>query len=117
MYRAVQPNLPLTNRDAGLRAYDMPYEIYMNVDGACRGNGRYNTIAAAAVVIYLKSGHSKIRSTRLPNNPTPTNQSAELTAVIQALYLALAKHRTLDRSPLMQVTIKTGSKYALGYLT
>ena len=95
----------------------MPYEMHMNVDGACRGNRRYNAIAAAAVVIHSKSGHSKIRSTRLPNNPTPTNQSAELTAVIQALHLALAKHRTLDRSPLMQVTIKTDSKYALGCLT
>ena len=73
IYRAVQPNLPLTNRDADLRAYDMPYEIYINVDGAYRGNGRYNAIAAAAVVIYLKSGYSKIRSTRLPNNPILTN--------------------------------------------
>lgn len=82
IYRVVQPNLPLTNRDAGLKVYDISYEIYINVDGACRGNRRYNAIAAAAVVIYSNSGYSKIRSTRLPNNPIPTNQSAKLTAVI-----------------------------------
>ncbi|KAI3328833.1 hypothetical protein F4824DRAFT_506163 [Ustulina deusta] len=47
------------------------------VDGGCRGNGQPGVIGAAA--------NSKWKSQHLPRYPTPTNQRAEITAIIIAL--------------------------------
>ncbi|CAL8585142.1 hypothetical protein XPA_010722 [Xanthoria parietina] len=95
----------------------MPYRLYMSVDGACRRNGCNNADAAAAVVIHRKSGRSETWSMPLPDYPVPTNQLAELTAIMMALEKALEKYRNMDQSPFMQVTIKTDSEYSHKCLT
>ncbi|KAL8716872.1 MAG: hypothetical protein Q9225_005832 [Loekoesia sp. 1 TL-2023] len=89
----------------------------MSVDGACRRNGYNDAVAAAAVVVHLKWGRSKIWTRRLPDYPTPTNQAAELTAIILALEQALEVYQSSEMSPYMRVTIETDSKYAHGCMT
>ncbi|KAI4139955.1 MAG: hypothetical protein L6R39_006029 [Caloplaca ligustica] len=95
----------------------MPYTMHISVDGACRRNGYGDAVAVAAIVVHLKSRRLKIWSRRLPDYPTPTNQAAELTAIIMALEQALEQYDSCDTSPFMQVTITTDSKYALGCMT
>ncbi|KAL8751232.1 MAG: hypothetical protein Q9184_006131 [Pyrenodesmia sp. 2 TL-2023] len=87
--------------------------MHISVDGACRSNGYHDAVAAAAIVVHLKGRRLKIWSRRLPDYPTPTNQAAELTAIIMALEQALEKYERCDTSPFMRVTITTDSKYAL----
>ncbi|KAL8941027.1 MAG: hypothetical protein Q9211_001993, partial [Gyalolechia sp. 1 TL-2023] len=89
----------------------------MSVDGACRHNGYRDATAAAAVIIHTRRGGSKIWTRRLPDHPQPTNQAAELTAIILALEQAAEFYRQSSSSPYMRVTIMTDSKYALGCMT
>ncbi|KAL9601244.1 MAG: hypothetical protein Q9219_002649 [cf. Caloplaca sp. 3 TL-2023] len=91
--------------------------MHMSVDGACRYNGYSNATAAAAVVVFPKWGRNKIYTRRLPDYPTPTNQAAELTAIILALEQAVEKYEQLSALPYMRVTIRTDSKYAFGCMT
>lgn len=44
----------------------------------------------------------------------PTNQRADITAMIIALAWALEKYEELDTSPRLDVTIYSDSKYAIG---
>lgn len=93
-------------------------EIY--VDGGCRGNGRPDAIGAAAAVIKLKWGRSQTWSRNLPNgfsDPAPTNQRAEISAIILALELALGKCAELVTNPYLDVKIYSDSKYAVGCMT
>lgn len=89
----------------------------ISVDGGCRGNGYNDAIAAAAIVVHLRSGRLKIWTRRLPDYPTPTNQAAELTAIIMALEKAVEQYQSCYTSPFMRVTITTDSKYAHGCMT
>ena len=91
--------------------------MHMSVDGACRRNGYSDATAAAAVVVHLQWGRSKIWTRRLPNYPLPTSQAAELTAIILALEQALEVYQQSEMSPYMRVTIVTDSKYAHGCMT
>jgi ribonuclease HI len=50
----------------------------------------------------------------LPYYPPPTNQRAELTAIIIALEQALEKYDELDSCPRLKVKIFSDSKYAIG---
>ncbi|KAL8673754.1 MAG: hypothetical protein Q9168_001815 [Polycauliona sp. 1 TL-2023] len=95
----------------------MVYIMKMSVDGACRNNGYSNATAAAACVVHGKWGRTRIYSRTLPYYPTPTNQAAEITAVIFALEIALQKSQNLSSEPYMQVTITTDSKYVHGCMT
>ena len=47
----------------------------------------------------------------------PTNQRAELSAIILALKQAINERQELDNDPYMHVTIYTDSKYAHGCMT
>ncbi|KAI4196250.1 MAG: hypothetical protein LQ350_006665 [Teloschistes chrysophthalmus] len=85
----------------------MPYTMRMSVDGGCRRNGYSNAIAAAAVVVHRKWGGIRYWTRRLPNYPRPTNQAAELTAIVLALELALQKYKDCEKRPYMRVTITT----------
>ncbi|KAL8896757.1 MAG: hypothetical protein Q9207_007551 [Kuettlingeria erythrocarpa] len=89
----------------------------ISVDGGCRGNGYNHAIAAAAIVVHMKLGRSKVWTQRLPDYPTPTNQAAELTAIILALEQAVEQYESCYASPFMRVTITTDSKYAHGCMT
>ncbi|RDW64325.1 ribonuclease H family protein [Aspergillus mulundensis] len=93
----------------------MPYVMRIYCDGGCRGNGRPGAIGAAAIVWKKQKQTWRHRSSvALPRSPPPTNQRAELTAIILALTKALEKYEALDSYPYVKVNIKTDSKYAIG---
>ncbi|KAH7111352.1 ribonuclease H-like domain-containing protein, partial [Dendryphion nanum] len=50
---------------------------------------------------------------QLPKYPYPTNQRAEITAIIIALEQALQKYDSLETSPYMDMTAMSDSKYAI----
>lgn len=92
----------------------MVYIMRIYVDGACRSNGYSEAEGSAAAV--FKMGKNRILDThgfRLPEYPPPTNQRAEISAIIIALQQALAKHRTLDTYPRLDVKILSDSDYAV----
>jgi ribonuclease HI len=77
----------------------MVYTMEIYVDGGCRGNGKPGSIGAAAAVFKQKWGRQKTWTRSLPQYPAPTNQRAEITAIIIALQQALAKYHDLDTDP------------------
>ncbi|KAE9365870.1 ribonuclease H1 [Stipitochalara longipes BDJ] len=87
-------------------------DIY--VDGGCRGNGRPGSIGAAAAVFKLRWGRTTTWTKVLPDYPPPTNQRAEIAAIILALKQALKKYRELDSNPWLDVKIYSDSRYAVG---
>ncbi|KUL85282.1 hypothetical protein ZTR_07953 [Talaromyces verruculosus] len=90
----------------------MVYIMKIYVDGGCRRNGRSNAVAAAAACVKNKYGKYKIWKRNITYNPT--NQRAEITAIIMALELALEKYEDdLDLLPQMDVEIFSDSKYAV----
>lgn len=90
----------------------MVYTMKIYVDGGCRRNGRSDAVAAAAACIKNKWGKYRIRARYITDDPT--NQRAEITAIIMALELALAKYKNdLDEMPLMDVEIFSDSRYAV----
>ena len=89
----------------------------MYVDGGCRRNGYSDAIGAAACVIYMRAGRTKTWTRAIPPDENPTNQRAEITAIILALQQALAKYDRLDNAPYLEVTIYTDSKYAQGCMS
>ncbi|KAK6337068.1 hypothetical protein TWF718_009854 [Orbilia javanica] len=95
----------------------MVYVMQFYVDGACRGNGRPGSAAAAAACLFSRNGSYQSRVLRLRRNPAPTNQRAEICAIILALQWALEKHQTLSTSPYLDITICSDSKYAVDSMT
>jgi ribonuclease HI len=95
----------------------MVYIMEIYVDGGCRGNGAPGSIAAAAAVFKLKHGRQTSWARVLPRYPPPTNQRAEITAIILAPELALEKCAELDANPWLDVKIYSDSKYAIGCMT
>lgn len=91
------------------------------VDGGCRGNGQPGSIAAAAAVETLRWGKSWIHRIQLPQgdmyNPPPTNQRAEIAAIILALKKALERYNDLDSAPRINLTIHSDSRYAVDCMT
>jgi ribonuclease HI len=92
----------------------MVYTMKIYVDGGCRGNGQPGSIGAAAVAFKLRYGRLKGWHRSLPRWPPPTNQRAEISAIILALEKALEKYDNLYSSPRLNVKIYTDSKYAVG---
>ena len=97
----------------------MVYKMVMYVDGGCRRNGFSGAFGACACVCVYRWGRDRIYTKRLPasDRPVPTNQRAELYAIILALEQASNKQNELDNYPYMHVTIYTDSKYAHGCMT
>ncbi|KAL8870607.1 MAG: hypothetical protein Q9174_003386 [Haloplaca sp. 1 TL-2023] len=89
----------------------------ISVDGGCRRNGRSNAIAAAACIVHLRGNRYKTWTRRLGDYPPPTNQAAEITAIILALETALEIYDGLDSTPYLDLDITTDSKYAWGCMT
>lgn len=90
------------------------------VDGGCRGNGRRGSIGSAACVRYMPVYNSRGISRRhtfetrdLPRRPAPTNQRAELTAVIMALEWTFDRYNELPIGSRLDVTIYSDSRYAV----
>ncbi|KAF2103659.1 ribonuclease H-like protein, partial [Rhizodiscina lignyota] len=84
------------------------------VDGGCRGNGRPGAIGAAAAVHMKKWGGHVYRTRKLSRDPFPTNQRAEILAIILGLEMALDKYDELDSDPDIDLRIFSDSKYAIG---
>lgn len=96
----------------------MVYIMEIYVDGGCRNNGRSNSVSAAAAVVERRWGKDKFYKKPLPQEPySPTNQRAEIAAIILALELGLEKYGQLHSDPYMDVTIHSDSKYAIGCMT
>ncbi|KAI0517763.1 ribonuclease H-like domain-containing protein [Xylaria bambusicola] len=93
----------------------MVYVMEFYVDGGCRGNGQPWAIGAAACVLKTRSGLSFHRTVELSQYPNlPTNQRAEIAAIIVALKWALEKYQELDSSPRLDIRIHSDSRYAIG---
>jgi ribonuclease HI len=92
----------------------MPYNMNIYVDGSCRGNGQPGATGAAAAVFQPKYGKHTWFTRVLPQYPTPTNQRAEIMAIILALEEALKKYDELDGYPRLYTRIYSDSKYAIG---
>lgn len=98
---------------------NMGYIMKFYVDGGCRGNGQPGAYGAAAAVLMRRFGGNQAWTRRLPSSqvPSPTNQRAEITAIILALEQALDKYEDLDTSPYLDLTIHSDSRYAIGCMT
>ncbi|KAI1084200.1 ribonuclease H1 [Whalleya microplaca] len=92
----------------------MVYFMEFYVDGGCRGNGQPGSIGAAAACLRQRGGGYVYRDCHLPRFPAPTNQRAEITAIILALEWALERYKELDGYPRMNVNIHSDSRYAIG---
>jgi len=95
----------------------MVYIMEIYIDGGCRGNGQPGAIGAAAAVFKNKFGRSNGWVRALPRQPPPTNQRAEIAAVILALEQALEKFEELDTNPYLDIKIYSDSKYVIGCMT
>ncbi|RYP59774.1 hypothetical protein DL770_010138 [Monosporascus sp. CRB-9-2] len=99
----------------------MVYLMKFYVDGGCRGNGQPGSIGAAAAVLTTRGTLIHYKTTHLPRNSLlglrPTNQRAEITAIILALEWALEKYQELDSDPYLMVKIHSDSRYAIGCMT
>lgn len=90
-----------------------------HVDGGCRGNGNPWSIGAAAAVMTKKWGQGSCWVQRLHVNEydPPTNQKAEIMAIILALEGALQVYNQLNTNPRLNVEIFSDSRYAIGCMT
>ncbi|EME39395.1 hypothetical protein DOTSEDRAFT_138875 [Dothistroma septosporum NZE10] len=97
----------------------MVYKMVFHVDGGCRGNGQTGSIGAAAATLDTRYGNQHSHKTQQLSSyyHTPTNQRAEIQAVILALEWAQEKYRGLDTTPELDITIYSDSKYAIGCMT
>ena len=91
-----------------------PYYYVCYIDGACRGNGYYGAVGGAGLYIPQFKRH-EYRS--IDSHESPTNQRAELTALIMALEAAIERRGELYTNPWFNLIIKTDSKYVIGCLT
>ncbi|KAJ7138533.1 putative ribonuclease H1 [Mycena crocata] len=93
----------------------MAYHLEACVDGACRGNGRLDAVAGAGIWVPILPG--ALHYHPLPSYPRPTNQRAELTAVILALTAGLEKQFGVCvnnlHQPFFILTVRTDSQYAV----
>lgn len=97
---------------------NMVYIMMLYTDGGCRNNGYEGAIGAAAAIHRKKWGKINEWVKELPLVPKPTNQRAEITAVIIALEQVLYRYyHVLNRSPRLDVTIHTDSTYVIGCMT
>ncbi|KAJ7800297.1 ribonuclease H1 [Mycena olivaceomarginata] len=82
----------------------MPFTLEAWTDGACRRNGYADAVGGAGV--WFPTYPAGNQSVPLPSHPTPTNQRAELTAIILAL-------EAVDQK---QIQVCTGNQFPLFFL-
>ena len=92
----------------------MVYIMQFQVDGGCRGNGRIDAVGAAACCALKVDGSpGEAWVAALPSWPPPTNQRAELTAIILALRVAISRHQKWDIRARLHVVVESDSRYAV----
>jgi len=91
----------------------MVYTMVIYVDGGCQGNGQAGSRGAAAAVFKRRDGGREVSTLLLPDYPRPTNQRAELTAIIMAQEQALEKLDRMHMSPYLNLRIYSDSQYAI----
>lgn len=91
----------------------MVYKMIIYVDGACRGNGKPGAKGAFAAAWKRHWGEYTVRKEKLPPNSRPTNQRAELHALILALEMALEQEAKFYSNPRFCVSIFADSQYAV----
>ncbi|KAK7977825.1 ribonuclease H1 [Apiospora saccharicola] len=101
---------------------NMVYKMNFHVDGGCRRNGQHYNVIGAAAAVWKGRYSDKYRTRALPPagyyySPEPTNQRAELTAVIMALEWALERYSQLNGCPRARVRIYSDSQYAVNCMT
>lgn len=84
-----------------LRSENPPDEVYYT-DGACMSNGKPECRASWA---YLATKHPELSSSGMVNHPRPSNQVAEVTALIEAC-------KSAKQQGFTDIIIITDSKYA-----
>ncbi|KAJ7442492.1 ribonuclease H-like domain-containing protein [Mycena galericulata] len=93
----------------------MPFNLEAWADGACRRNGRPDAVGGAGV--WFPRFREGCQSEPLPRFPQPTNQRAELTAIILALKGALQKQSDVCSNnaypPFFSITVHTDSEYSV----
>ncbi|KAH8806024.1 ribonuclease H1 [Xylogone sp. PMI_703] len=91
----------------------MVYIMRIYVDGGCRHNGSIFATGAAAAVLKRRNGKAWVWTTDLPSYPRPTNQRAEISAIVLALEQALDICYNLNSNQYLDVKIYSDSKYAV----
>lgn len=98
----------------------MAYLMEVYVDGGCRGNGQNWAFGAAAVCFKKRPGvwgTCWVRELPYAVNyyePKPTNQRAELTAVIVALQKIIEEYDNLSTNLWLKARVYTDSTYIIG---
>ncbi|KAK8094247.1 hypothetical protein PG997_000932 [Apiospora hydei] len=100
----------------------MVYKMNFYVDGGCRRNGQAYRVIGAAAAVWKQRYRQVYRTRALPPSfhhtiPEPTNQRAELTAIIMALEWALERYTQLRGYPKARIRIYSDSEYAVNCLT
>ncbi|KAI1363505.1 ribonuclease H-like domain-containing protein [Xylaria arbuscula] len=97
----------------------MVYIMEFYVGGGSRGNGKPWAVGAAACVLKTRFGSSILKTAPLSHRvEAPTNQRAEIAAIIIALEWALQRHGELiEPRPQLDVRIHSDSRYAMGCMT
>ncbi|KAK8129956.1 ribonuclease H1 [Apiospora kogelbergensis] len=95
----------------------MVYKLNFHVDGGCRRNGLGEGVIGGAAAIW-NSRYRHIYRTRIlpaysPVEPPPTNQRAELLAIIMAQQWTLERYQQLRGYPRISVRIYSDSQYAV----
>ena len=88
-------------------------EIFIAVDGTCKGNGGLNAYATTGVYFSRNSRWNKTGSL---TDPRPTNQKAELTACLVALTTVPEVESSMTDG-LKKVVIKSDSEYVVKGMT
>ncbi|CAK4033999.1 ribonuclease H-like domain-containing [Lecanosticta acicola] len=95
----------------------MGYNMVFYVDGGCRHNGSGYAIGAAAAVKMKRNRGHVYWTEKMDFDDSPTNQRAEMLAIILALPSALSEYDTLNPLPYLFLEIRSDSKYAIGCMT
>lgn len=99
---------------------EMLYTMRAFVEGGCQKNGQPGAIGAAAAFFHFgkfDDNDWQYYTRELPDSPAPTNQRAEITAIILALQIALDQCKSPGSNPHMDVTIHSDSRYAINCMT
>ncbi|KAJ7236238.1 ribonuclease H-like domain-containing protein [Mycena rebaudengoi] len=95
----------------------MGYHLHVWVDGACRRNGRSDAVGGVGVWFPRFPDGNRSCSLSQLDNIHPTNQRAELYAIIVALRVAHEKQLSLVCASSFTLHLNSDSRYAVDCMT